>query len=256
MIEVNSSHVGGSSSGALEIGVMVERMSSRCEGGVVWSSGPPSCESLSDACLHSSFGEVSTSCWSVTKTVGGWRNDWYELSAFLKAVPDASAVCSRFSALEFLCSVTWANRCLCSSCIVLLSVGEAAAHLVTSLDSFCCSGEGLRSVVFFPLSLLYSCATVEMIKSVWSNNCFGDRSSFNIRSVACVSGERDKWSVFVASCDSFVTFVFALISSGGVVNVGSVRVHCSGWWSEVLFEDRCVVFVWGTRCDRSSVKSM
>ena len=62
MIEVNSSHVGGSSSGALEIGVMVERMSSTCEGGVVWSSGPPGCESLFDACLHSSFGEVSTSC--------------------------------------------------------------------------------------------------------------------------------------------------------------------------------------------------
>ena len=92
MIEVNSSHVGGSSSGALEIGVMVARTSSRCEGGVVWSSGAPSCESLSDACLHSSFGDVSTSCWSVTKTVGGRRNDWYELRAFLKAVPDARAV--------------------------------------------------------------------------------------------------------------------------------------------------------------------
>ena len=31
--------------------------------------------------------------------------------------------------------------------------------------------------------------------------------------------------VFVASCDSFATFVFALISCGGVMNVGSVKVH-------------------------------
>ena len=71
-----------------------------------------------------------------------------------------------------------------------------------------------------------------------------------------MSGVSDRWSVLVASCDSFVTFVFALISCGGVVNVGNVRVHCSGWWYDVLFEDRCVVFVWGTRCDRSSVKRM
>ena len=175
---------GWRSSGALEIGVIVASISSRCEGGVCWSSGPPSCESLSHACLHSSFGEVTTLCWLVAKTVGGCRNDWYEVSAFLKAVPDARAVCSRFSALEFLCSVTCANRCLCSSCFVLLSVGVATAHLVASLDSFCCSGDGFSSVVFFPLSLLYSCATVEMMRSVCSNNCFGVRSSCNICSVA------------------------------------------------------------------------
>ena len=74
-----------------------------------------------------------------------------------------------------------------------VSVGEAEAHLVASLDSFCCSGECFSSVAFLPLSLLYSWATVEMIRSVWSNNCCGVSSSVIICSVACVSGDSDRW---------------------------------------------------------------